>query len=130
MPLLLRITFAVLGVSREVLFLLWVILGDSVTEGNWSETSTSAIGDGVVMCDTEKRPCTLEVWTVGDLPLAGDGLLDFGDFFAGVAALGEGDLDFGVVFPGVGVLGDAFLELNDFLGDGVLIFFSYKKHTF
>lgn len=68
----------------------------------------------MLMCDTEKRPCIKGVWTpgvtptVGDLPLAGDGLLDFGDFFAGGAALGEGVMAFGDFF--------------DDLGDGVLIF--------
>ena len=92
----------------------------------------------------------------GDLPLATDGLLDFGEFFAGVAAigeadpdlgdllagdavlgdlfpgdaaLGEGDLDLGNLLP-VGVLGEALLALGVFLGDGVFLFAglcSYEK---
>lgn len=47
----------------------------------------------------------------------GEEAFDFGDFFAGDAALGEGDLDFGDFFPGVGVLGEAFFF---FFGDGVM----------
>lgn len=75
----------------------------------------------------------------GELPLAGDGLLDVGDFFAGDAALGETDLDLGELFAGdaalgdgdldlgdfvteAGVLGEQVLLLADFLGDGVLVF--------
>lgn len=61
MPLLLHITFtalfAILGVLREVLFMLFLLRGNlGVTVSAYS-----AIGDGVLMCDTEKRPCTVGV---------------------------------------------------------------------
>lgn len=72
---------------RERLLLLGVTLGAPRTQGPRSPAASSAAGDGVLMSDTEKRPCT-----VGDLPLAGDGLLDLGD-----------------VFPDDGDFGDAFL---------------------
>lgn len=112
MPLLLRITLAALaifGVFREVLFMLFLLrdnLGVTVTEGSWSATASTATGDGVLMRDTEKRPCTVGVCPLalgvstcfleGDFPLAGDGeaflALDFlGDgvlFFAGLCTFG------------------------------------------
>ncbi len=113
-------------------------------KGTWSVIASSATGDGVLMRDTEKRPCTVGVWASGvvgllalgvstlflegDLPLAGDGLFDFGDLFPGVAALGEGVLDFGDFVPGVAALGEGDLDFGDFfvgdaaLGEGVLDF--------
>lgn len=146
MPLL-RITLTALfaiGVFREVLFMLFLlrgILGVTMAKGSWSVTASSAIGDGVLMRDTEKRPCTVGVCTPGvialgvstlflegDLPLAGDGLLDSGDFFAGDAALGEGVLDFDDFFAGDAALGVVVLDFGDFfagdaaLGEGVLDF--------
>ena len=72
MPLLLCITFtalfAMLGVFREVLFMLFLlrgILGVTVTEGTGSITTSSATGDGVLMRDTENRPCTVGVLACG-----------------------------------------------------------------
>jgi len=60
----------------------------------------------------------------GDLPLATDGLLDFGEFFAGVAAIGEADPDLGDLLAGDAVLGDLFpgdADLGDlFPGDAAL----------
>lgn len=81
----------------------------------------SSNGDGVLMRDTEKRPCTVGVWYAGvptllterDLPFAGDRLLDFGDFSAGVTALGEVDLDFGDCFTEVTALEEGDLAFGD-----------------
>ena len=154
MPLL-RITFAALlatlGVSCEMVLLFWVVLGVTVAKGTWSATASSAFGEGVLMRDTEKRPCTLGVWTsgvltAGDFPFAGvgdfvagdaalaEGVLGFGDLFA---ALGEGVLGFGDFLAGDAALGEGDLDFGDFfpgvgvlgeaflalvfLGDGVLI---------
>lgn len=86
-------------------------------------TASSATGDGVVIRDTEKRPCTLGVWpgllTGVTVPLV--------DFLLGVSSLVEVDLRFGfssgvACLRKVGdlagvvltVLGDAFGEV--FLG--------------
>lgn len=67
--------------------------------------ASSAMGDGVLTRDTEKRPCTPGVLT-GVVPTValGDGVRVFGDFF-----------------PGDGVLGDAVLTFVDF-GDADLLF--------
>lgn len=124
MPLLLCITFtalfARLGVLREVLFMLFLlrgILGVTVIVDTGSIPASSTTGDGVLMRDTENRPCIVGVLTCelkgvfvgvttvafslgvrldlllavgvsnlfleGDLPVAGDELLEFGDFFPG-----------------------------------------------
>ena len=139
MPLL-RSTFTALFAMlfREVLFMLFLfrgILGVTVVKGTWSVTASSATGDGVLMRDTENRPCTVGVCLVAlgvsilfaDAAL-GEGDLDFGDFFAGVSALGEGDLDFGDFFAGVCALGEGDLDFGDFfagvsaLGEGDLDF--------
>ena len=118
-----------------MLFLIRGNLGVTVTKGIWSVTAFSAIGDGVLMRDTENRPCTVGVcfMALGVSILFADaalgvGLLDFGDFFAEVAGLGEGDLDFGDFFAGVSALGDGDFDFGDFfagvsaLGEGDLDF--------
>lgn len=98
----------------HLLFLIRANLGVSVSKGLSLEVVSSS-GDGVLMRDTEKRPCTVGVWHAGvptlliegDLPFAGDRLLDFGDCFARVSVLGEEeDLAFG----------EAFLALDGFFG--------------
>lgn len=84
--------------------------------------AVSSSGDGVLMRDTEKRPCTVGVWHAGvptlliegDFPFAGDRLLDFGDFFAGVTALEEGDLVFGNCFAEAAAVGEEDLDFGDF----------------
>lgn len=97
--------------------------------------AVSSSGDGVLMRDTEKRPCTVGVWHAGvptlliegDFSFARDRLLDFGDFFVGVTALGEGDLSFGDCFAEAAAVGED-LGFGDFfagvtaLGEGDLDF--------
>ena len=96
----------------------------------------SAVGDGVLMRDTEKRPLIVGVCTPGfptlflevlfPLPGEGEGLLKCNEPAPGVSALGDGDLDLAVFFPGVSALGDGDLDLAVFfpgvsaLGDGDL----------
>lgn len=98
-----------------MLFLFRGILGVAVTAGAWSATGSCAAGDGVLMRDTEKRPFTVGVCTpgAGDFALEGDGVLDFGDCLAGVAALGVAAFDFGVLFAGVAALGEGVLDFGE-----------------
>lgn len=100
-----------------MLFLLRGILGVTVIADTGSIPASSTTGDGVLMRDTENRPCIVGVLTCelkgvfagvttvafslgvrldlllavgvsnlfleGDFPVAGDELLEFGDFFPG-----------------------------------------------
>jgi len=70
-PLLLCSIFTALletlGVFREALFMLFLFRGTfgvTASRGSWSAMApASAAGEGVLMRDTEKRPCTVGVWT-------------------------------------------------------------------
>lgn len=93
-PLRLCSIFAALlaerGVFCALLFMLFLFMGIlGVTKGSLTGLA-SAVGDGVLMRDTEKRPCSVWVWTpefkgvLGDAPpidlALGEADLDFGDF--------------------------------------------------
>ena len=70
--------------------------------------SSSALGDGVLMRETEKRPLTVGDWSFEGVPdfafgdfladegALGDAALTFGDFLAGEGVLAFGDLVFGL----------------------------------
>lgn len=88
-------TEAGLVVPRDLLLFMGVTL-----EASWS---------GVVLLPFGVSTLFVE----RDLPLAGDGLLDLDEFFAGVAALGD-------FFSGVVDLGEEDLDLGDLAGDATL----------
>lgn len=104
-----------------MLFLFRRNLGVTLSKPTSLVSPLSAVGDGVLIRDTEKRPLIVGVCTPGFstlflgvvFPLLGEGLFKSDEPALGVSAFGDGDLDLGAFFPGVSAFGED-LDLEDF----------------
>lgn len=105
-----------------MLFLVRRNLGVTLSKHTSLVSPLFAVGDGVLIRDTEKRPLIIGVCTLGFstfflevvFPLPGEGLFKCDKPALGVSAFGDWDFDLGVFFPGLNAFGDGDLDLGDF----------------